>query len=72
MVDTPQGTYVMTGDLINCMENWTERIPAGICHSLDDYYRSFAKLEKLEKQGAKILPGHDFVVFDLFPDKAVS
>lgn len=72
VVDTPQGTYVMTGDLINCMENWTERIPAGICHSLDDYYRSFAKLEKLEKQGAKILPGHDFVVFDLFPDKAVS
>lgn len=68
VAETPDGTFVMTGDLINCMENWTKRLPAGICHSLDDYYRSFAKLEKLEKQGAKILPGHDFIVFDIFPE----
>ncbi len=68
VVDTPDGMYVITGDLINCMENWTERIPAGICNSMVDYYQSFAKLEQLEKQGAKILPGHDFVVFDMLKE----
>lgn len=67
VVETGNGPYVITGDLINCMENWTKRIPAGICHSLNDYYQSFAKLERLEKQGAKILPGHDFAVFDMLP-----
>ena len=48
------------------MENWEKRIPAGICNSLTDYYESFRRLEKLETEGAKILPSHDFVVFDWF------
>jgi len=62
LVTTEHDKYLITGDLINIKENWEARIPPGIFYSLEDCYSSFAKMEKLK---AKILPGHDWKVFEM-------
>lgn len=63
MVDTEDGLYAICGDFIN-LYDWWESTPkkAGAIHvDLAAYYRSF---RKLERTGAKILPGHDYRVLE--------
>jgi len=65
VVTTEMGDYLIAGDLINIMENWNShpRIPPGIFYSLEDCYRSFAKIENLK---VNVLPGHDWLAFEQF------
>ena len=64
-VETADGPYVICGDCVPLYENWygkahENHIPPGVHNDLAECYRSF---EKLEKIGAKILPGHDMRIF---------
>jgi len=64
-VETDDGPYVIAGDCVPLYENWygkahENHIPPGVHSDLAGCYRSF---EKLEKIGAKILPGHDMQIF---------
>jgi len=65
VVETARGPYVMVGDFCPLFENWEgkgrfKHIPSGIHSSLEDYYNSFDKLDRLK---AFVLPGHDAQVF---------
>ena len=65
-VETGDGPYVIAGDCVPLYENWYRKahenhIPPGVHSDLTECYRSF---EKLEKIGAKILPGHDIRIFE--------
>lgn len=66
LVDSGDARYVITGDLINCLENWTQRIPCGLHTDVMACYASFDKLEAIEKIGAVVLPSHDNTAIDLF------
>lgn len=66
LVETAAGRYLITGDAIGVFENWTgnatlSHIPQGIHWSLEDYFATFAKMEKLD---ANVLPAHDFRVLE--------
>ncbi len=67
VVETAKGLFVIAGDLINIRANWEQRMPGGIYNNIASYFESFKRLEALEKQGAVILPAHDFWVFDNYP-----
>ena len=63
LVDTPNGTYLIAGDLFNYMPNLEQDIPTGVNTSLYDCAASFAKVRAMKN--VTILPAHDFVVYDL-------
>src|SRR5690348_4830261 len=51
LVNTAVGRYLIASDCVGLFENWTgngvyKHIPSGIHHSLDDYYRTFCKMER--------------------------
>lgn len=55
-VDTEEGMYILTSDLIPMYENYEKGIPNGITLSFVDWYESY---EKLKAKNGLILPGHD-------------
>ncbi|MET3506582.1 N-acyl homoserine lactonase family protein [Halalkalibacter oceani] len=66
LVETKNGPYLIASDTIGVYENWEgndklAHIPQGIHWSLEDYFRTFEKMEKL---GAKVLPAHDMRVLE--------
>jgi len=66
VVEAETGRYVLTSDHCSLIENWEgvgrhRHVPSRIYVNLDDYYASYAKLERL---GARVLPGHDIRVLD--------
>ena len=66
LVNTAKGRYLIASDCLGLFENWTgngihKHIPSGIHFRLDEYYRTF---EKMEKICDFILPGHEPRVFD--------
>lgn len=60
LAETAGGRFLLAGDLVNCLENWTERIPPGIYYSLEACYASFQIIEGLN---AAVLPSHDLRAF---------
>lgn len=62
LIDSDGQQYVVAGDLINCLENWEQKIPCGLHIDVMDCYNS---LDKLEKIGAIVLPSHDDTAFEL-------
>jgi glyoxylase-like metal-dependent hydrolase (beta-lactamase superfamily II) len=68
LVETKKGRYLIAGDFIGQMENWTGNgihkhiIPASNVSQFD-CYKSFEKLDALDL-GNRILPGHDMIVFE--------
>ena len=64
-VKTRKGSYFIASDFCPLFENWEgagfhRHIASPIHVNLDDYYRSF---EKVEKIAGFVLPGHDVKVF---------
>lgn len=56
--------YLIAGDCISCYANWegdasVAHIPSGSFTNLDDYFRSFHKIEALDCQ---VIPSHDLAV----------
>ncbi|WP_019119756.1 N-acyl homoserine lactonase family protein [Brevibacillus massiliensis] len=67
LVDTKDGPYLIASDTIGVYENWEgnqtmPHIPQGIHWSLEEYFQTFEKMEKL---GAKVLPSHDMRVLEV-------
>jgi glyoxylase-like metal-dependent hydrolase (beta-lactamase superfamily II) len=65
LVNTAKGRCLIASDCQALFENWSgnalhKHIISGIHHDMDDYYRTFAKMEKICDY---ILPGHDPEVF---------
>ena len=61
LVQTARGPWLIAGDTIPRRENWegerrNKHIPSGIHVDLEEYYRTFRKMEALS---AQVLPGHD-------------
>lgn len=56
LVDTAQGRMMLASDHCPLYENFEELIPTGIVHSLEDWYRSTARIHDL---AVGIYPGHD-------------
>lgn len=61
LVATGHGDVLLASDACPLYENWLERIPPGTFWDIEACYRSFAKMASL---GAKIIPSHDFAVYD--------
>lgn len=66
VVEAETGRYVLTSDHCALIENWEgvgrhRHVPSRTYVNLDDYYASYAKLERLD---ARVLPGHDIRVLD--------
>lgn len=61
-VETDNGTYLIAGDNIPLFDNWEgegpslPHIPNSIHVNLEDYFASFAKMERIADV---VLPGHD-------------
>ena len=71
IVDTEDGKYMLTGDIVPRYINWTSdpKIPNG---NMDDLGIMMASYDKLAALGIdKILPGHELKVFEKaqYPDK---
>ena len=64
LVSTPNGRYLITGDLYYNMQNYEEDLPTGVFTSLYDYYASFQKVKALGDD-ITLLPGHDYNVFSI-------
>jgi glyoxylase-like metal-dependent hydrolase (beta-lactamase superfamily II) len=64
IVDTEDGKYMITGDLVPRFNNWTSdpKIPNGSLEDLDAMLESYRKLETFGIN--KILPGHEPLVFE--------
>lgn len=61
LVETAGGPYLLASDHCPLFANFDQRIPTGIIHDLEAWYRSTARIAAL---GAKVLPGHDMKVLD--------
>ncbi|RRD69317.1 MULTISPECIES: N-acyl homoserine lactonase family protein [unclassified Desulfovibrio] len=66
LVNTSRGRGLVASDCQALFENWEgnaqyDHIPSGIHYSLEDYFATFKKMEKICDF---ILPGHDPKVFD--------
>jgi len=67
-VETQGGQVIIASDNVPLMENWRgeppliPHLPSGIHVDLGEYFQS---LDRLGETGARILPGHDFAVFQL-------
>ena len=64
IVDTSEGKYILSGDLVPRFENWRSdpKIPNGAFDSLETILASYAKLAALGID--RILPGHEPLVFE--------
>jgi glyoxylase-like metal-dependent hydrolase (beta-lactamase superfamily II) len=63
-VDTEDGKYMLTGDLVPRYNNWTSnpKVPNGSLEDLDEMLASYKKLETFGID--KILTGHEPLVFE--------
>jgi N-acyl homoserine lactone hydrolase len=67
VVETSAGTHLIASDNVPFYENWrgepplVPHIPSGLHVNLEDYFASFAKMERLADV---ILPSHDFKVLE--------
>lgn len=66
LVQTEKGPYLIASDTIGVYENWIgnsdmDHIPQGIHWSLEDYFKTF---KKIEETNAEVLPCHDFRVLE--------
>lgn len=62
LVDTPQGRCLIAGDIINVVENLTDRIPGSLYMDMDVCLRSF---EKAAASADLVLPAHDYRAFGM-------
>jgi N-acyl homoserine lactone hydrolase len=64
-VETSVGKVIITSDTVPLAENWCgeppviPHLPSGVHYALPDYFATF---DKLEREGGRILPGHDFSI----------
>ena len=61
LVDTAVGPHLIASDHCPLHANFDERIPTGLIHDLEAWYRS---TERIADLGAKVLPGHDMKVLE--------
>jgi glyoxylase-like metal-dependent hydrolase (beta-lactamase superfamily II) len=64
LVDTPEGKFLLPGDIVNTSENLETGIPGGIFNNAADVWASMEKIQQMiEKEGVTVLPAHDSNVF---------
>jgi N-acyl homoserine lactone hydrolase len=66
LVQAASARYLIAGDCISCYANWEgdaslAHIPSGSFTSLEDYFRTFDKIEGLD---CRVVPSHDLTVAD--------
>ncbi|MCS5498313.1 N-acyl homoserine lactonase family protein [Cnuibacter physcomitrellae] len=66
LVETAGATYLLAGDCVYLYENWEgdetwRHIPAGIYTDLEEYQRSFDRIDALD---CEVVPSHDWRVID--------
>lgn len=66
LVEGESEKYLIAGDNIPLLENWNEEnplesIPNGVHVNLEEYYETF---KKIKATNAKVLPGHDYSIFN--------
>ncbi len=72
MVELPKsGRIVLAGDAAQVAENFTDKVPPGMCWSSQFAVESIQKLQHMEAQGALVILGHELSALDtlkLAPD----
>ncbi|MDR1322485.1 MAG: N-acyl homoserine lactonase family protein [Gracilibacteraceae bacterium] len=64
LVDTPEGKFLLPGDIVNTSENLETGIPGGVFNNTADVWASMEKIQQMiEKEGVTVLPAHDSNVF---------
>jgi N-acyl homoserine lactone hydrolase len=61
LVETTLGPYLLASDHCPLFANFDQRIPTGLIHDLEAWYRSTNRIADL---GARVLPGHDMKVLE--------
>ncbi|HVO87928.1 MAG TPA: N-acyl homoserine lactonase family protein [Casimicrobiaceae bacterium] len=61
LVETAAGPFLIASDHCPLFANFDQRIPTGLIHDLEAWYRSTARIAAL---GARVLPGHDMQVLE--------
>jgi N-acyl homoserine lactone hydrolase len=66
LVEAAGGRYLIAGDAVYLYENWegderAAHIPAGLYTNLEEYEKSFSKIEGL---GCEVIPSHEFKVVE--------
>lgn len=72
LVDLPNsGRIVLVGDAVQVAENFTDKVPPGVCWSSQLAVQAIEKLEHLQMEGALLIFGHELSLLDrlvLSPD----
>jgi len=72
LVDLPNsGKIVLVGDAVQVAENFTAKVPPGVCWSSRLAVQAMEKLEHLQMEGALLIFGHELSLLDklvLSPD----
>ncbi len=72
LVDLPNsGRIVLVGDAVQVAENFTAKVPPGVCWSSRLAVQAIEKLEQMQMAGALLIFGHELSLLDklvLSPD----
>lgn len=66
LVDTAKGKYLIAGDIINVLENLTERTPGSLYTDMEVCQKSFAKAAEVADV---VLPAHDYRAFAMLKEE---
>ena len=66
-VRTRRGWVLLASDASHYYEHWVKRIPFSICWSQEALLSSYRQFEKLAESEDHVIPGHDPLVRQLYP-----
>jgi len=64
LVDTKEGTYLLTGDFLPRRESYEKQIPNAIINDLNAWSASYKKVHGIVDGSDKILPSHEWMVHE--------
>lgn len=67
VVDTARGPVVLASDAVHFYEELREKRPFAVVHDLREMYEAYELLQRHERDGALVVPGHDPEVTARFP-----
>ncbi|HXR13353.1 MAG TPA: N-acyl homoserine lactonase family protein [Solirubrobacteraceae bacterium] len=68
VVDTASGPVVLASDAVHLYEELELERPFSVMVNLREMYEGYALLKRLRTEGASIVPGHDPLVTERYPD----
>jgi glyoxylase-like metal-dependent hydrolase (beta-lactamase superfamily II) len=68
-IDTPRGRVILAGDTLFLFGNLEENIPVAYCTNLAECYHA---MDRYREEGDLILPNHDPLLMERYPDGVIA